>query len=112
MCVKDQATEASMHAFHVRRLNDPSTTFDEGVNIGPLTVQQVERVVGLESLRRVILKRMHGQHQNKPRLVVRHLSCTLKTRFQQRIAFNAAVRVSTVRRVEHKTSDSAVPVGR
>ena len=92
-----------MHAFHVRRPNDPSTSFDEGVNIGPLTVQQVERMVDLDALRRVIRKRMHGQHQNKPCLMVGHLSCTLKTRFQQRIAFNAAVRVSTVRRVEHKT---------
>ena len=101
-----------MHAFHVRRLNDPSATFDESVDIGPLSVQQIERVVDLDALRRVIRERMNGQHQNKPRLVVRHLSCTLKTRFQQRIAFNAAVRVSTVRRVEHKTSDSAVPVGR
>ena len=109
--MKDQATEASMHAFHVRRLNGPSTSFDEGVNIGPLTVQQVERMVDLDALRRVIRKRMHGQHQNKPRLMVRHLSCALKTRFQQRIAFNAAVRVSTVRRVEHKTSDSPVPFG-
>lgn len=101
-----------MHTFHVRRLNDPSTTFDEGVNIGPLTVQQVERVVDLDALRRVIRKRVNGQHQNEPRLVVRHLSCTLKTRFQQHVAFNAAVRVSTVRRIEYKTSDSAVPVGR
>ena len=110
--MKDQTTEASMHAFHVRRLNDPSATFDEGVDIGPLIVQQTERVVDLDALRRVVRKRVNGQHQNKPRLVVRHLSCTSETRFQQRIAFNAAVGVSTVRRVEHKTSDLAVPVGR
>ena len=64
-----------MHAFDVRGLNRPSATFDEGVDIRPLTVQQIERVVDLDALRRVIRERMNGQHQNNPRLVMRHLSC-------------------------------------
>ena len=49
-----------MHAFDMRRLNDPSATFDEGMDIGPFTVQQVERVVNHDALRRVIRKRMNG----------------------------------------------------
>ena len=110
--MKDQATEASVHPFDVRRFDGPVAALDEGVNVGPRSVQKVERMTELDGLRGCFFERMNRQHQNKSSFVVRRFSCAFEAGFQQRIAVNAAVRVAAVRRVEHKATDTPEPSGR
>ena len=110
--MKDQATEASVHPFDVRRFDGPAAALDEGVNVGPRSVQKVERMTELDGLRGRFFERMNRQHQNKSSFVVRRFSCAFEAGFQQRIAVNAAVRVAAVRRVEHKATDTSEPGGR
>ena len=110
--MKDQATEASMHPFDVRRFDGPAAALDEGVNVRPRSVQKVERMAELDGLRGCFFERVNRQHQNKSGFVVRRFSCAFEAGFQQRIAVNAAVRVAAVRRVEHKATDTSEPGGR
>ena len=63
--MKDQATEASVHPFDVRRFDGPAAALDEGVNVGPRSVQKVERMTELDGLRGRFFERMNRQHQNK-----------------------------------------------